>query len=495
MSEAGRYSAFYDEQCEICQAGASWLRLLDKRGVVEILSIEESALARLAPDVSVEDALRQLHVMTPDGELVRGFDAVARLAMLFRPTRILGRLGRMPGLRQAGTLVYRWLAANRYALSKCRGGACRVASPHAVRRKATLLSFWSCYTTGLFLRMPLIVFEALRIFGRQIADHLRTRRKRVNILTGKLDLLFLGSPRADFVPLLFGERFLMVLYRGVAVDPGSIRMRRSLARHLRRLPARSIRAIVATHHHEEHVGNLGWLAGRTGVPVFVSEKTAKRLRPPKRIPRMRAAIIGQPPSLEEPFTALVPGTSRDFGGVILRVLAAPGHCDDHVVLYDPEERVLIAGDAFMGAYFVTPNPDVDSCRWIETLDALLGLEIDILVEGHGLVHTLRRDVPEIPGIVVRRSPREELLEKRELLTWLRQQLEAGLRENLPTRAVEATCFPWGRRWAWEHAAGDELARWLSGGEFSRTELVRSFVRNPARQDVLPKVFEARFHRG
>ena len=103
------------------------------------------------------------------------------------------------------------------------------------------------------------------------------------------------------------------------------------------------------------------------------------------------------------------------------VLEAPGHCDDHVVFYDPEEKLLLAGDAFMGAYFSTPNPDVDSRRWIQSLERLLALDIEILVEGHGHVHTLRADVPDRPGIVVRRDPKEEIREKLAYLRWLRER--------------------------------------------------------------------------
>ena len=61
-------------------------------------------------------------------------------------------------------------------------------------------------------------------------------------------------------------------------------------------------------------------------------------------------------------------------------------------------KVLIAGDAFMAA-LATPNPDVDSLRWIDTLERLLALPIDVLVEGHGHIHTLRADIPSVRGVV------------------------------------------------------------------------------------------------
>jgi glyoxylase-like metal-dependent hydrolase (beta-lactamase superfamily II) len=164
------------------------------------------------------------------------------------------------------------------------------------------------------------------------------------------------------------------------------------------------------------------------------------------------------------------------------------------VLYDRREKVLIAGDAFMGSYFATPNPDVDSCKWIDTLERLLTLDIDVLVEGHGHVHTLRPDFPEISGVVIREDPHQALEKKLLYLRWLREQIESGKREGLDPSAVEATCFPWGRGRAWESFSKNELVRVLSLGHFSRSELVRSFVRGPSAGEVFPTVYQARLHR-
>jgi len=163
-------------------------------------------------------------------------------------------------------------------------------------------------------------------------------------------------------------------------------------------------------------------------------------------------------------------------------------------LYDRREKLMIVADAFMGVYFSAPNPDVDSRSWIQTLERLLALDIEILIEGHGFIHTMRPDIPDIPGVVIRRNPKEELQEKLQYLKWLREQIEAGLSEGLPICAVEATCFPWGRRHAWETFINDQLMRVFSLGHWSRTELVRSFVRFSESDAVLPLLYQARLRR-
>ena len=205
--------------------------------------------------------------------------------------------------------------------------------------------------------------------------------------------------------------------------------------------------------------------------------TAQFLTPFKKLPWVRAMVIGQPPDLKPPYQVL--GESVDTQSGRLRVISTPGHCDDHIVLYDPKEKLLLAGDAFMGSYFATPNPDVDSRKWIESLERLMELDIEILVEGHGHIHTLRADIPDFPGVVVREDPKIALEQKLFYLRWLREQIEAGFQEQLPMRVIEASCFPWGNRTSWESCATDECIRMLSLGHFSRTELVRSFVRTNA----------------
>ena len=48
--------------------------------------------------------------------------------------------------------------------------------------------------------------------------------------------------------------------------------------------------------------------------------------------------------------------------------------------------------------------------------------------------------------------------------------------------------------AWESFSKSELIRVLSLGHFSRSELVRSFVRTGAACEVLPAVYQAHLHR-
>jgi len=489
-STAPAYRVLYDGQCEICQACVAWLNTLDHEDKTVPLPISAEILSAVDSRLRLDECLRQLHVVTPKGEVLVGWDAVASLARLFPSTWIIGILGQWFPFWNFGRLLYGFVARNRYSLSKCRGGACRVAKPEAVRRQARLGAFWSCYSLGFFIRLPLVILSGIKAAMRRISIFARTYHQRLDLLDGKLTILFLNGFLPNMVPLLFGELFTTVLYNGVAVDPGSPKMRRSLQRHLRRIKS-TITKVIATHAHEEHVGNLNWLSELTGAPIYVSEMTARFLTPFKKLPWVRATIIGQPPNLNQTYHVL--GDAVDTKSGQLKVNPTPGHCDDHIVLYDPKEKLLLAGDAFMGSYFATPNPDVDSHKWLVSLERLMELDIEILVEGHGHIHTLRADIPDFPSVVIREDPKLAISQKLDYMRWLREQIEAGFRERLPVRVIEASCFPWGRRTSWESCATDECIRLLSLGHFSRTELVRSFVRTDS--NPLPTVYEVRLSGG
>jgi glyoxylase-like metal-dependent hydrolase (beta-lactamase superfamily II)/predicted DCC family thiol-disulfide oxidoreductase YuxK len=474
------FLVYYDDQCEVCQAGVSWLFFLDRHHLVRPVALSSAALPR---ELSLEDCLRELHVVTSTHRLV-GWDAVARLARLFGPTWVIGAIGGVPPFSWLGRVLYRYIAKNRYAVSRCRGGACVSAKPAEVRSRATLGAFWTCRSVGFAWRLPLVVGSWVLSLGLNLRAYVRTFRRRLTLLDDRLALLFVGSPMADFVPLIFGERFWAIVYDGVAIDPGSSKMRNALRRHLDAQPL-TIRNVTATHHHEEHSGNLAWLSSRVNADLLLSPKTSECLRT-LRLPWMRRMIIGQPAPLTVSAKPL--GMRIETAHGELQVIATPGHSDDHLSLYDPRLKLLFAGDSFMGRYFSSPNPDVDSLIWIQTLERLLDLGVEILVDGHGHIHTLSREVPDIPDVVIRQSPETELKAKLDFFHWIRRQVVTGKTEGMPARAIAATCFPWGCRWTWERFGADLAARILSGGEFSRAELVRSFQRQP-HGEVMPEVCE------
>ena len=192
-NSTAKYRVLYDGQCEICQACVAWLKTLDHENKTLALAISPEALSKVDSRLQIDECLRQLHVVTPEGEILVGWDAVAWLARLFPSTWLIGVLGQRFPFRSAGRLLYGFVAKNRYSLSKCRGGACRVAKPEAVRRKAKLGAFWSCYTLGFFIRLPLVLWSGIKAAIQRMSIFARTYHKRLDLLNGKLNVLFLNG--------------------------------------------------------------------------------------------------------------------------------------------------------------------------------------------------------------------------------------------------------------------------------------------------------------
>src|ERR1700757_2618999 len=85
-----RYRVLYDGQCEICQACVSWLKTLDQEEKTICLPISAEVLSAVDSRLSIDECLQQLHVLTPEGEIRVGWDAVACLARLFPSTWLVG---------------------------------------------------------------------------------------------------------------------------------------------------------------------------------------------------------------------------------------------------------------------------------------------------------------------------------------------------------------------------------------------------------------------
>jgi glyoxylase-like metal-dependent hydrolase (beta-lactamase superfamily II) len=141
---------------------------------------------------------------------------------------------------------------------------------------------------------------------------------------------------------------------------------------------RRVVAILATHHHPDHIGGAAFLSKELGLPVWAHPRTIARLSEP-----------GAPAGAEGMTFAreLADGDTIDLDGPTpqrWRVLHTPGHAPGHVCLFDEATGVFVAGDmvASEGTILIEPR-DGDMAVYLAQLDRLAGLGAKVALPAHG----------------------------------------------------------------------------------------------------------------
>lgn len=195
-----------------------------------------------------------------------------------------------------------------------------------------------------------------------------------------------------------------------------------------------VRLVVCTHSHTDHYGLGGAITERAGCelwmhprwehvrlladdPAAALEQRIEVARqsgvPPAALERYREARSDSETGIDvikEPDRELVPGVEVETDLGAWRVYETPGHAPSHVVLHQPERKLLISGDHLLGRTVLffdhghSPDPVGE---FLAGLDRVEPLDVDLVLPGHGRtfrdpeakIAESRRQVAELLGKV------------------------------------------------------------------------------------------------
>lgn len=153
------------------------------------------------------------------------------------------------------------------------------------------------------------------------------------------------------------------------------------------LDGRRLKRLINTHSHSDHIGGNAALQAAYGCEISVPaglhatiaewDENALLLSP-----------LGQQAARFQHDSLIEAGREIEMGGLNWQTLAVPGHDMEALGYYNPEQRLLISGDALwengFGVIFPELLGEADGLASTRaTLEMLARLPIDTVIPGHG----------------------------------------------------------------------------------------------------------------
>lgn len=158
----------------------------------------------------------------------------------------------------------------------------------------------------------------------------------------------------------------------------------------------TVRSLIVTHGHWDHIGDTAAVASTFDVPVSAHSLAVDRIaKPETRFP------IEIPPATVDHF--IDEGDVVRLGSHVFTVMHLPGHDEGHIALHSAADAVFLGGDVlFPGGHGRTDIPGSDQATMNRSIKRLLDLPDDVTVyPGHGETTTIGAERPWMTRLAAR----------------------------------------------------------------------------------------------
>jgi glyoxylase-like metal-dependent hydrolase (beta-lactamase superfamily II) len=158
----------------------------------------------------------------------------------------------------------------------------------------------------------------------------------------------------------------------------------------------TVKSIVITHAHIDHIGGANKLKQATGAPVYMNPNDVAL----QKMLDLQAAMLGiRPVENVEIDAAAKDGDTLLVGAAEVHVIYTPGHTQGSICLWMPSESKLVAGDTlFRDSIGRTDLPGGNGKQILQSIhEKLLPLPGEtIVIPGHGDATTIQREKERNP---------------------------------------------------------------------------------------------------
>jgi cyclase len=217
--------------------------------------------------------------------------------------------------------------------------------------------------------------------------------------------------------VIIGHHAITVVDTGITTDSEKLELA-----EIAKVSPEAITTAIVTHSDGDHVNGLAALP--SGITI-ISQENCKN--------EMEAAANTPPPNAPQPAVkvplptkTVATNDSTTIDGIKYQFLhVAPAHTSGDLVVFLPDAKIVFTGDIISGT---GPYPTIhlekngSSQGWIDTVAAIVALNADTFVPGHGDIQSKSQIQQRLAAVKDRRAQIQTLVAQGKSLDEIKQQL-------------------------------------------------------------------------